>query len=163
MRLTGWYSPWVLVSVAIVLMVVRRIMPLFGELAPFTAADTAYDLAGMAVSLLMALGLWFVAPGFEAAKRADEALRAAQIKAKEAETVHSTATTIAHELACPLTGILADAEMLLEHPALSADEREMLEEISSAAKEMSETLRKLEQLDQVKFRRFGRDRQVIEV
>ena len=77
MRITGRAWSWGVISAGIVLMVLRRCLPLYHALAgdlPFTA-DLFYELVGLAISVCLFAGLAGISPMFVAARRSEEALR----------------------------------------------------------------------------------------
>ena len=77
MRITGGKWSWGVISVGIVLMILRRCVPLYQALAgdpPFTA-DLTYELVGLAISVCLFAGMAGISPFFVAARRSEEALR----------------------------------------------------------------------------------------
>ncbi len=76
-RLTGRRTAWSLIAVALVLMSIRRIIPLYrllsGDMA--FAPDLLNELIGLALSALMVLGVAGITPLFSAIKRSQMALR----------------------------------------------------------------------------------------
>jgi signal transduction histidine kinase len=163
-RVTGWRWAWLLVSIAILLMALRRGLPLIGLAAHYTAAGgLGYELLGLAISILMALGLWQIAPLFLAAQRVADALKTAQLHEKELAAIRTTASTIAHSLNSPLTGILADTKMLRETVEPGSVEEEMLDEIREAALHMRHAVHDLERLERVRLRHYPGDKRIIEL
>ncbi|MCX6832148.1 MAG: PAS domain S-box protein [candidate division Zixibacteria bacterium] len=84
-RLTGRRMAWSLIAVALVLMSVRRAIPfyhlLFGD--PAIVPDLLNELVGLALSLLMVLGVAGIAPLFSAIKSSEEALRQSEERFKQ--------------------------------------------------------------------------------
>jgi PAS domain S-box-containing protein len=77
MRVTRVKSAWVLVAAAISLMALRRIITLFQMvfLDTPTTADLTAEVVALAISILMVLGIAWIAPLFVAIKNSEEALR----------------------------------------------------------------------------------------
>jgi PAS domain S-box-containing protein len=64
-RVTGRSLAWILISAALCLMVVRRIIPFVGAMASQpSASDPAYELIGMLLSACMAAGVALIKPIF---------------------------------------------------------------------------------------------------
>ncbi|MHB8898965.1 MAG: response regulator [Thermoguttaceae bacterium] len=79
-RLTGKGWAWGLVAAAILLMVVRRCVPLTLAVARGTlpVSDVFFELAGLAISLLMLLGIAGMFPIFRRLQDSERSLRASQ-------------------------------------------------------------------------------------
>ncbi len=75
--LTGRLLAWSLVSAALVLMAIRRCIPLIRMLSGDTAIrpDLNAELVALLISILMVVGISKIAPIFNDRKRAEEALR----------------------------------------------------------------------------------------
>jgi PAS domain S-box-containing protein len=76
-RLTGRRLAWGLISTALFLMAARRAIPLYHWLAgdPRLQLDAATELIGLAVSVLMAAGVFGLGPVFRTITKADEVHR----------------------------------------------------------------------------------------
>ena len=98
-RLTGRRMAWSLIAVALVLMSVRRIIPLYHLLSGSSAfsPDLLNELIGLALSLLMALGVAGIAPLFSAIKRSHWALRESEELYRAVFENTGTATVLIEE------------------------------------------------------------------
>ncbi|MFZ5863050.1 MAG: sensor histidine kinase [Nitrospirota bacterium] len=80
-RVTGWVTAWVCVASAISLMAVRRVITLYGlsrgEIP--RPIDPVAETVALVISLLMVIGLYYVAPSFRGFKRSMEVLRDAEM------------------------------------------------------------------------------------
>ncbi len=76
-RVTGRQAAWLLISLALVGMAVRRIIPLYGLYAghPASVMDPAFEWVGLGVSLCMLAGIAWIAPVFETIRSHEEKLR----------------------------------------------------------------------------------------
>jgi PAS domain S-box-containing protein len=86
-RLTGSRTAWGLIAVALALMSVRSAIPLYRLLSGDSAVapDLLHELIGLALSLLMALGVAGTAPLFSAIGRSHKALRESEYFFKESQ------------------------------------------------------------------------------
>lgn len=79
MRITGWRTAWGLVTVAIVLMVLRRVISFHGFISPAELPGPpvrlAAELVALLTSILMVAGIAWLAPLFIRAKDNERALR----------------------------------------------------------------------------------------
>ncbi len=65
LRVTGWRWAWSLIAFALFLMVLRRGLPIFAANHIHLASGTlGYELLGLAISVLLAIGLWKFSPYF---------------------------------------------------------------------------------------------------
>jgi PAS domain S-box-containing protein len=73
--ITGRRAAWCMIATALVLMAVRRIVPLYrlitGDISH--PPDVVNEVIGLALSAAMAIGIWLIAPLFHERKRAEEA------------------------------------------------------------------------------------------
>ena len=67
--------------------------------------------------------------------------------AAEVAGIHKATVTYAHEINNPLTGILALAELMLDHDDCPASFQEMLLDLKSAAQRIAATIRQLESME----------------
>jgi PAS domain S-box-containing protein len=76
-RVTGSRIAWILIATAVALMALRRVGPLFQLLSGDFShpPDLAHELVGLAISLLMLIGIALIAPLFLFIKRSEEAVR----------------------------------------------------------------------------------------
>lgn len=74
MRRSGFYLPWLLVSVAISLMAIRRITTFVGLVQRGVFPDSALgpELIALLISIVMLTGLWLFRPAFAALSRSRE-------------------------------------------------------------------------------------------
>ena len=76
-RVTGRQAAWLLISLALFGMAVRRIIPLYGLYSgrPASVMDPAFEWVGLGVSLCMLAGIAWIAPVFETIRNHEEKLR----------------------------------------------------------------------------------------
>jgi PAS domain S-box-containing protein len=76
-RVTGRQVAWILVSLALFGMAVRRVIPLYGLYAGLSPSvmDPAFEWVGLGVSLCMLAGVAWIAPVFETIRNHGEKLR----------------------------------------------------------------------------------------
>jgi len=83
--ITGRRAAWCMIAVALVLMAVRRIVPLYrlitGDISH--PPDVVNEVIGLALSAAMAIGISLIAPLFHERKRAEEALRESEKRLRE--------------------------------------------------------------------------------
>jgi PAS domain S-box-containing protein len=81
-RVTGRRWAWILISVALTLMAVRRAVPLYRLITgdPSIPPDALNEVVGLILSVVMAAGIAVIAPIFIEWKRAQEALQNAAVK-----------------------------------------------------------------------------------
>jgi diguanylate cyclase (GGDEF)-like protein/PAS domain S-box-containing protein len=81
-KVTGWRVSWILVSLAILLMSVRRSIPLFWLITGNLShnPDPTYELVGLVTSALMLAGVWLIAPIFRALRRSEEKMQQSEAK-----------------------------------------------------------------------------------
>jgi PAS domain S-box-containing protein len=98
-RLTGKRTAWSLIAVALVLMSIRRIIPLYrllsGDMA--FAPDLLNELIGLVLSALMVLGVAGIAPLFSALKNSHKALRESEELYRAVFENTGTATVLIEE------------------------------------------------------------------
>jgi hypothetical protein len=84
-RITGTRTAWIIISIAILIQAIRRLVELFRLLSgdAYYCTDTFDNLLAFTISLFMACGLALIAPLFLTIKRSEEALRAANVKTSE--------------------------------------------------------------------------------
>ncbi|HKJ86605.1 MAG TPA: sensor histidine kinase [Spirochaetia bacterium] len=72
-RVSGYLKPWLLISAAIVLMAIRRMITLYSMLATgvVPASSIGPELVALLISVLMLSGLMFLGPAFENIRRAE--------------------------------------------------------------------------------------------
>ncbi len=77
-RVAGSSRAWIAIAAAILLMVVRRGFSLYDVLATGTShtLDLSYEFVGLAISLLMVVGITWIAPLFRSIKHLNAVLRA---------------------------------------------------------------------------------------
>jgi len=112
-RLTGKRMAWSLIAVALVLMSSRRAIPLYRLLSgdATIAPDLLNELIGLALSVLMVLGVAGIAPLFSAIERSKEALRESERKFRNMFATHSAVMLLVD----PPTGSILDANLAAEH------------------------------------------------
>jgi diguanylate cyclase (GGDEF)-like protein/PAS domain S-box-containing protein len=93
-KVTGWRISWTLISLAILLMSVRRSVSLYWLVTgnPFHKPDLSFELVGLVTSGLMLAGVWLVAPLFNAVRRSEEETQRSE--AKYRSLVESTEDSI---------------------------------------------------------------------
>jgi signal transduction histidine kinase len=103
--LTGKRVAWVLISAALILMVGRHIVPLYGLLSgdPSIQLDLSYEIVGLALSFLMMLGVIGIAPIFTERKRMEQRLAESQ----RMVTIGETTAMVGHDLRNPLQAIFS--------------------------------------------------------
>ncbi len=83
--ITGRRAAWCLIAAALVLMAVRRIVPLYrlitGDISH--PPDVVNEVIGLALSAAMAIGISLIAPLFHERKRAEEALQESEKRLRE--------------------------------------------------------------------------------
>ncbi len=81
-RVTGRQAAWLLISLALFGMAVRRIIPLYGLYSglPPSVMDPAFEWVGLGVSLCMLAGIAWIAPVFETIRNHEEKLRRSEEK-----------------------------------------------------------------------------------
>lgn len=81
-RVTGQLASWVLIAGALVLMAGRRILVFFRWYygVPSPSPDIPYEMVGLAVSLLMAVGIAWIGPLIRSLKESDRAIRESELK-----------------------------------------------------------------------------------
>jgi len=81
-RVTGRQAAWLLISLALFGMAVRRIIPLYGLYTglPPSVMDPAFEWVGLGVSLCMLAGVAWIAPVFETIRDHEETLRRSEEK-----------------------------------------------------------------------------------
>lgn len=79
-RITGMLWAWLLISGAIILMMVRRWVSFFGfdGCTPLQFLDAKYELIGLLVSVLMAVGIGSIGPFFLSVRKSEEDLKEAR-------------------------------------------------------------------------------------
>jgi PAS domain S-box-containing protein len=98
-RLTGRRTAWSLIAIALILMSIRRVIPLYRLLSgdPTIAPDLLSELIGLALSALMVLGVAGIAPLFSAIKRSHKALRKSEELYRAVFENTGTATVLIEE------------------------------------------------------------------
>ncbi len=81
-RVTGRQAAWLLISLALFGMAIRRIIPLYGLYSglPASVMDPAFEWVGLGVSLCMLAGIAWIAPVFETIRNHEERLRRSEEK-----------------------------------------------------------------------------------
>jgi len=81
-RTTGRRAAWTLIALAIFLMAVRRVIPLYQILsgAPAPPHDLVFEIIGLVISFCMLAGIAWIAPIFEAIRSHAEELRRSEEK-----------------------------------------------------------------------------------
>src|SRR5512145_2225607 len=76
-RITGRQAAWLLISLALFGMAVRRIIPLYGLYAglPPSVMDPTFEWVGLGVSLCMLAGIAWIGPLFETIRSHEDKLR----------------------------------------------------------------------------------------
>ncbi len=173
-RLTGERWAWGLISAAILLMTVRRCIPLYHMAMHGSSykADAAAEIIALAISVLMVIGIARIAPLFqsisqakEEAQQAEQEMRAlkdgleqrvsqrtAQLEAANKE-LEAFAYSVSHDLRAPLRAIDGFSGILREDYADKLDDegRRLLGVVGSNAKRMEQLID-----DILKFSRTGR-------
>lgn len=81
-RVTGSRRAWMLISLAVFLMAVRRIIPLYGLYSglPPSLMDPAFETLGLVIALCMLAGIAWIGPLFETIRSHEEVLRRSEEK-----------------------------------------------------------------------------------
>lgn len=81
-RVTGSRLAWTLISLALFLMAVRRVIPLYGLHAGHAPSvmEPAFETVGLVISLCMLAGVAWIAPLFETIRSHEEILRRSEEK-----------------------------------------------------------------------------------
>ncbi len=81
-RVTGRQAAWLLISLGLFGMAVRRIIPLYGLYRglPPSVMEPAFELVGLAISLCMLAGVAWIGPLFETIRSHAEAIRRSEEK-----------------------------------------------------------------------------------
>ncbi len=81
-RVTGRQAAWLLISLALFGMAIRRIIPLYGLYAGHSPAvlDPAFEIVGLVVSLFMLAGIAWIGPLFETIRSHAEEIRRSEEK-----------------------------------------------------------------------------------
>ncbi len=89
-------TAWLLIAVAILLMAVRRSITLYKSIANGTTPDLAAEIVALVISIVMLLGIIWIAPMFKSIKRTERAVR-------ESEDRYRAITEDSPLLICKLT------------------------------------------------------------
>ncbi len=81
-RVTGRQAAWLLISLGLFGMAVRRIIPLYGLYAGLSPSvlDPAFELVGLVISLCMLAGVAWIGPQFETIRSHADAIRRSEEK-----------------------------------------------------------------------------------
>jgi PAS domain S-box-containing protein len=98
-RLSGKRTAWSLIAIALVLMSIRRVIPLYHLLSGDSAfaPDLLNEIIGLVLSALMVLGVAGITPLFSAIKRSHEALRKSEELYRAVFENTGTATVLIEE------------------------------------------------------------------
>ncbi len=101
----------------------------------------------------------------EAAMRsaAEEELRQFQLRTSELETIHRTVATLAHEINNPLTGVIANLQMISEQHIDAKERSEMLAESLLAAQRIRDVVDKLSQIKDPEYRPYFEHGEIIDL
>lgn len=95
-------------------------------------------------------------------KRMEEAIIQARSQEAELAMLHKTAATYTHEISSPLTGLLADIQMLLEQQSL-ADSDEILLEMQTAGRKIRDVIHKLKRITEPKYKPYISGRMILDI
>lgn len=107
-------------------------------------------------------GSFLIATDITERKRMEAVEREMERNAAEIEILRKTTATYAHEINNPLTGIVANLQML-ESEKLCADTGEMLGDALVACKRIKEVIETMEQIDTPRYRDYIGGRQIIDI
>lgn len=97
-----------------------------------------------------------------AQEAAEDTERQAQLRSAELETIQRTAATYAHEVNNPLTGIVANAQMLIEQEAPGSERWQMLREVLEAARQIGSVINAMQTLNRPSYRDYHK-REIIDL
>ncbi len=164
---TGERWAWGLISVAILLMMIRRCIPLFHMAVNGATykADAIAELIALAISVLMVMGIARIAPLFRSVRQAEQEMRTlkdelevrvsqrtSQLEAAN-EELEAFSYSVSHDLRVPLRAIDGFSHILLEDYAGKLDEEgtRMLKVVRDNTCRMGQLID-----DMLRFSRTGR-------
>ncbi len=156
-KVTGKMYSWILISAALFLMVIRRLIPLYSLI--FTTESYPIDLSneviGLVLSMLMLLGVMGIGPIFTERKRAEEAL---EKKTEELERsnreLQMFAYVASHDLQEPLRAIHSFTQLLVQRYSkdLDSDAQEFMKFITDGTSRMRQLIQDLLAFSRVQTR-----------
>jgi light-regulated signal transduction histidine kinase (bacteriophytochrome) len=163
-RITRHRKAWLAIAAAIILMVIRRIMSFVALLSDGPTGppgEITFEIIGLLTSILIALGLAFIAPLFLAIEESKEKLEHSleQIESKTLllestnKELEAFAYTVSHDLGAPLNRINGYLKLLRESQAERLDDhgKEFVDRLADNTERMYRLIN-----DLLKFSRLTR-------
>lgn len=96
-------------------------------------------------------------------RQAEQARQDRELRERELDSIRTTAGTLAHEVNNPLTGVIANLEMLLDDEPDAAEQRQMLREVLVAAQRIREVVAELQRMQEASYKPYLADRQILDL
>ncbi len=129
-RITGRQLSWTLISLALILMSIRRAIPLYFSLLDnsTTTLDPIYESIGLILSFFMMIGVMTIAPFFKSIENSEKEKTIAD-EANLAKT--NFLMNMSHEFRTPLNAILGFTDVLKDQMVgpINEDQADLLNEV----------------------------------
>lgn len=95
-------------------------------------------------------------------KRMEEAILQAKAQEAELAMLHKTAATYTHEISSPLTGLLADIQLLIERGP-PTETNEILTEMEGAGRQIMDVIHKLKRMTEPRYKPYIGGREILDI